>query len=410
MPDVIVSPPQNGNERGQAEVTATITVEQQAHRVFFRCSHGPIADGSAVFVPIAMLPAMKAGAALRAPGPVSLRLLDHLPVYQNIIHAWYDNFHTVAVAATPRIPVPVTAQRGVGCFFSGGIDSFYSVLTHRDDISHLIFIHGYDILLRNTARRQVSIEGVRRAAAELGKQLIEVETNAREMLDVYSDWGRQSHGTVLGAVALLLSPQLRKIYIASTTDYNYLYPWGSHPMLDPLWSNEEVEVIYDGSANKREDKIERLAADDTAMRYLRVCFENTGSAYNCGTCEKCVRTMVELHLAGALQRCATLPHTLDCDQIAHMSLGYRQHWGLRRLLERGAARRDPALEQALQQCLGVYQADYLKVSQGLENQIIGLKRELRHLYASRSWRLTAPLRRVGDATRRLKLGGRLLTR
>src|SRR5262245_44434980 len=33
-----------------------------------------------------------------------------------------------------------------------------------------------------------------------------------------------------------LSEGLREVKIASTYDWEHLFPWGSHPQLDPLWS------------------------------------------------------------------------------------------------------------------------------------------------------------------------------
>ena len=79
----------------------------------------------------------------------------------------------------------------------------------------------------------------------------------------------------------------------------------SHPALDPLWSTEAVEVVHDGAETRRVDKVAALAASPLALRYLRVCWENRGGAYNCGRCGKCMRTMVDLDLAGALG------HTVD---------------------------------------------------------------------------------------------------
>ena len=45
----------------------------------------------------------------------------------------------------------------VGCFFSGGGDSFYSFLKHRTEITDLIFIHGFDISLANLELRKGSV-------------------------------------------------------------------------------------------------------------------------------------------------------------------------------------------------------------------------------------------------------------
>ena len=79
--------------------------------------------------------------------------------------------------------------------------------------------------------------------------------------------------------------------------YNELSPLGSHPLTDPLWSNEAVELVHDGCEARRTDKIARIAASEAALANLRVCFEDMN--VNCGHCTKCLRTMVPLALLDA---------------------------------------------------------------------------------------------------------------
>ena len=37
--------------------------------------------------------------------------------------------------------------------------------------------------------------------------------------------------------------------------YAHLGPLGSHPLLDPLWSSEDVELVHDGCEATRLDKL-----------------------------------------------------------------------------------------------------------------------------------------------------------
>src|SRR5262249_59102310 len=53
---------------------------------------------------------------------------------------------------------------------------------------------------------------------------------------------------------------------------------------------------------------------------LRVCWENPDGAYNCGRCEKCLRTMINLLIAGALDRCPTFPLPLDPVRVADLDI------------------------------------------------------------------------------------------
>ena len=52
--------------------------------------------------------------------------------------------------------------------------------------------------------------------------------------------------------------------------------------------------IHDGAEARRCDKLRRLAESAPALKGLRVCWQDAG--FNCGRCEKCLRTMIALHL------------------------------------------------------------------------------------------------------------------
>ena len=112
---------------------------------------------------------------------------------------------------------------------------------------------------------------------------------------------------MLASVGLLFQARFRTILISAAHTYADLGPWGSHPLLDPLWSTELTEFVHHGAHATRVDKCRVLANSEVAMRHLRVCWENREGRYNCGECEKCLRTMVNLAAVGALGRCTTLP-------------------------------------------------------------------------------------------------------
>jgi hypothetical protein len=62
------------------------------------------------------------------------------------------------------------------------------------------------------------------------------------------------------------------------------------------------------------DKTQFIASSDLALQTLRPC-PGYGSGYNCGMCLKCTRVMIDLILAGALDRCQTLPHEIDAERL-----------------------------------------------------------------------------------------------
>jgi hypothetical protein len=208
----------------------------------------------------------------------------------------------------------------VGCFFSGGVDSFYSVVRHADELDTLIFVHGFDVPLANATLRERVAAELRAAATALGKRLIEVETNAREFLDRFGNWGTHTHGSALASVAHVLADAVGKVYVASSYTRDEALPWGSHPDLDPLFGSEATEILYDLDDATRLDKTFAIAKCDAALRHLRVCWENPEGSYNCGRCEKCMRTMLTLELAGALGRCNTFAAPLDLRRIERLGI------------------------------------------------------------------------------------------
>lgn len=260
------------------------------------------------------------GMATRQPvhlnGPVDHEALAGSEAAQKVLNSWHRHLRTTPV--TSNTITDGVAAEGVGCFFSGGVDSFYSALHHRDRITHLIFVHGFDVRLAQVELADEIRTNLRAAAAELGKPLIEVSTNLLEGSGRLLRWGDEYHGAGMAAVALSLNPMLKEVIIPSSDDESRLQPWGSHPSLDPLWSSRALRLTHDAVDVTRVEKVASVAANPTAMKYLRVCFDNLSGMYNCGRCEKCTRTRITLELVGAGGRCSSLPPDIDLSRVANL--------------------------------------------------------------------------------------------
>jgi hypothetical protein len=61
-----------------------------------------------------------------------------------------------------------------------------------------------------------------------------------------------------------------------------------------------------------------LSSHSEVLARLRVCWENLGN-YNCGLCEKCIRTMLGLRAIG-VDRCPTFPDTLTPELVRQQEL------------------------------------------------------------------------------------------
>jgi hypothetical protein len=250
---------------------------------------------------------------------------------------------------------PGPDRRGVGLFFSGGLDSMYSLLKHRDEITHAVFVHGCDVPLANRGHRAAVSARLRQAADRFGVRLVEVETDLLAFSDRYVHWGYHFHGSALAGIGMMLCGVLRKVYIASSYRYSSMVPWGSTFVTDPLWSSPRLEVVNDGGEQNRVGKTRVIAECAAALEHLRVCFENPEGGYNCGRCEKCYRTMATLRLCGALERCPAFDVPLDLarmveDPEVHEAARRYPVWkGLREAAEE--ENRDPELIAAVQEVM-----------------------------------------------------------
>lgn len=263
-----------------------------------------------------LLPAMKMGEALQLDAPISPRLRQNLPTLQAILSSWFRGTQTVDIVApdaTDTGPDPVPAG---ACFFSGGVDSFCTLLrdlqrpAEQRRFSHLAWGIGLDLRSGQTALIggfQTLVESV---ARETGFGTVRFSTNLREFADRWIDWNTL-HGSTLAATGHFLSGAFGRIGIPSSASFDTLQPYGSHALLDSLWSGSSLTLATDGAELSRAVKVcDWIAHSPLALRHLRVCWENRDGRFNCGACEKCVRTKLSLFAAGALDDCATLPGRL----------------------------------------------------------------------------------------------------
>jgi hypothetical protein len=348
---MVVTGPELVDREDLATVSMFVHTGGEEKEIWYRLPAGSVVQSKDALLAATLLPAMREGRSLQIGAAISPRLLGNVPTIQNIFRSWDSRFREIAIDVAPSRVASSTAGRGVGCFFTGGMDSFYTALKHKEEITHLVFIHGFDVRMDDISLRANVSQSLREAAARLEKPLLEVHTNVREFSDRYAHW-ELYHGAALATVGLLLSSRLHKMFIAASRSYTDLVPLGSHPLLDPLWSTETIEFVHDGCEATRVEKASAIASDDAALQYLRVCWENRGGAYNCGECEKCLRTMISLRTIGALQKCPAFKSPLDLKALARLRVAelHRAHFenNLRVLESSGS---DPELADALRRCL-----------------------------------------------------------
>lgn len=328
---VEVGPTRFVSSRGGTTAETAIIVDGRSYPMRVRTSvhlPKPPALGD-LWQPIALLAAMSTNLPLVMRDVTSARARSELGAVQEILAYWHPSLQKVPVSG------PVSRRRsratpGTALCFTGGVDSFSSLVAHRNEVDTLLYVHGFDLPFAPDSLVAEVGAHLRDVAATWGCRLVEVTSNVRLLLDEVADWGFIAHGPALVSTSALLSGSTGRLLIPSTRDYLDLRPWGSHPMLDRLWSTDQMTVVHDGADRRRSQKVETIVDEPGVLDHLRVCWETTGPL-NCSVCAKCVRTMTVLEILGRLDKAATFRGPLDLDVLRAVRV--RQGLGLTYLLD-----------------------------------------------------------------------------
>lgn len=301
------------------------TVELSAligdERLWYRlpAEHMPALRGD-LFAIVGLLPAMRLGVPLEIDpalgvDPVLLQNFDQL---QKIFRLWGPSlgqpYRQVPVIARPE---PATTRGKVMSFFSGGVDGTYTLLQAPEKIEQAVFVSGVDFQLDNPVYRQAFD---RNAAwlAERGIPLISMSSNVRFVGRALGlNWAAML-GPGLASFAHVL--QAKTMYLAAGHTWKESWPDASHPLTDPMLSSSAIRIVHHGREATRGDKILRISKEPGALDILRVCWQDKED-YNCGRCEKCIRTMVLLRLLGL--KSPNFPELKDLSLVSRFVPGDR---------------------------------------------------------------------------------------
>jgi hypothetical protein len=332
---------------GFERLAATVSWEESARpdqEIFFRVP-GRFADalspGSDAFALAAAIPAALHGERrLRVAGSVCPRLRDGIVGIHRLLRSWYGeavSSMAIEVDGDFRPGVPAASRRAA-VFLSGGLDSLFALEANRADFprdhpasfADAIFVNGFAFHPRDEARaadvRARSRRAAERIAAARGLELIEVETNVRDLEPDFGRFARAWFAPVLAAVAHALGSRVRSATAAADLDAARLRAWGAHPLLYTLASSASIAMSDVGGHLSRLERARFLARTNAPLETLCVCQEGpiAPDPPNCGRCEKCVRTLLEMIIAGVPKsRRTAFAHTdVDAEAIARIRSGH----------------------------------------------------------------------------------------
>ena len=269
-------------------------------------------DGNCWLILMNLL-AASSGEDITVDHPVDPYLLEHVKAVRREWHAWSRQWKLTRFVC-PNLQAMARTGQKTGAFFSGGIDSYHSLLRNNevpnnegdatDAITDLITVHGFDIPLALYDHFRSLQHHLEAAAKSFSKTHLAAITNIRTFEDVYDKvWQNMAHGSALIFIAYGLSLRFKEVIIASSYQHGSLRPNGSHPLTDSLFSSKALRIVHDGAVSNRVEKTSRVARSRVALSGLHVCQNKFGdetfSYLNCSICEKCQRTMVTLDLFNA---------------------------------------------------------------------------------------------------------------
>ncbi|MEO8478229.1 MAG: hypothetical protein ABI542_01255 [Gemmatimonadota bacterium] len=335
-----------------ADGSHELSADLGGERVWFRVPEDRALDfrGDALAV-AGLLPAMLRGTALEvdAEAPICPILLGNLHALQHVFQLWGPAFGLVLKVIPIRVATsPAPPGREIGAFFSGGVDGTHTLLEAPEPPEVAAMVRGVDFQLDNPVYDE-SLARNRAWLAPRGIALIPMSSNLR--------WVARSHGLGWGAyfgaglAAFAHVYGFRKTWIAGGHSWKHLLVEGSHPCTDHLWSSETRTIQHHGRDSLRWEKLERIAKEPGALEILRVCWQDNG--FNCGKCEKCLRTMVTLRLLGLTS--ANFPPLDDLRLVARFKpADESEAIFIEEAIALGIQRRDAAVVGALQSSLRRY--------------------------------------------------------
>ncbi len=316
----------SGRSAGEARVEALV----DGTPLWFASPDVEFRAASEGFLGAMLLPAMTAGRHLNAVDPVCPVWLENVHRASDAcrrfwpLHALHiDVPRRMAVApppaqaaslaqASPPAQASPLAQAApparTALAFSGGVDSFYSLLRYPEPIEALVYIEDYDMPSNGRSWPGRFDSWLRSIGRAMGIRTILVRTNLKRHPTFRGTSWYAAHGACIAAVGHLLADHFDTLVLSSSVSPDSTEACGTHWSLDPLWSSQRLRVTSFGEL-RRPEKLLDIAAEPIAQRFLRCCWEHLNGRMNCGECEKCLRTQLILAGAGQLEAFPVFAHS-----------------------------------------------------------------------------------------------------
>ena len=375
-----------------------------AKPVWFESSDACLSIGAEALACAYVMPALLQGLSFRLSQPVCSQWHENAKKLAEILgEAW--GCETSLPIETETVERQPAEGRQRAQFFSGGVDSFYELLTAKTPPDVLISLQGFDMSLSESFKFEQLKKSVQTVCAQRQIEPVFLRTNIHEEPIISAVSWDDAHGGVLAAIAHLLSSRFHTVVIPpSFGQSSWRSLWGSHWKIDPLWSSKAISIVHGDAASTRATRIRYISTDPLVQNNLRVCWSEKVMEGNCSACQKCVRTMAVLHDCGQLERFSVFDSSVPIweriDALPYVALTVTYD----ELLEKGV---EPKFERAIRRLIkrshGValraeyavaHNKDLMEANAELERQLRLHQDTIQGMSNSRIWKAGKVFRHV----------------
>ena len=220
------------------------------------------------------------------------------------------------VIATKIIKNKPQKQISSSMFFSGGVDSFSSLISVIKENPLLITIWGSDVFLNDDEGWKTAQENTKEVAQLFNLKNCYLKSNFRQIIneDILNIcfknelndtwWHGVEHGlALLGHVSIISYEYgIKKHYIPATYSFREKnVTCASYPTIDEKIKYCGCKIIHEGFDKNRQNKLTQICnycKNNKIKITIRSCYMERHSKINCCKCEKCYRTIMGIIAEG----------------------------------------------------------------------------------------------------------------
>ena len=123
-------------DSGRRRIEFDVTLGKAKHHIYYSTKNTELTESVETSIAATILPLMMSGGGkCEIGGAVSERFLTSIEQIQDIYYAWEPNSQRVAFTGDLSIVKKQPGKMRTGEFFSAGVDSFYTLLQRKDEIT-----------------------------------------------------------------------------------------------------------------------------------------------------------------------------------------------------------------------------------------------------------------------------------